>query len=99
MLPILCKIAAALIKNTAVPHPPLYWEFHERGFKQAVRDGDWKAIRTAPGQPTELYNLSKDPNEKTNLAATEPARISRFDKLLNASRTDSAAFPVRYESN
>lgn len=113
MLPTLCELAgvspapaidgvsitAALLKNTGIPHPPLYWEFHERGFKQALRDGDWKAIRTTPGPPIELYNLSKDPNEKTNPATTEPVFISRFDMLLNASRTNSAAFPVRYESD
>src|SRR5690606_21984751 len=44
----------------------LYWEFNEGGFKQAVRDGDWKAIRfykNGKPQRTELYNLSKDANE------------------------------------
>src|SRR5207247_2037794 len=29
-------------------HAFLYWEFHERGFQQAVRMGDWKAVRLAP---------------------------------------------------
>ncbi len=26
-------------------HDFLYWEFHERGFQQAVRMGDWKAVQ------------------------------------------------------
>ena len=30
-------------------HEFLYWEFHERGFSQAVRMGDWKAVRKSPG--------------------------------------------------
>ena len=32
-------------------HDFLYWEFHERGFQQAVRMGDWKAIRPRAGAP------------------------------------------------
>ena len=27
----------------------LYWEFHERGFQQAVRMGRWKAVRLKNG--------------------------------------------------
>ena len=26
-------------------HSPLYWEFHEGGFAQAVRTGHWKYVR------------------------------------------------------
>ena len=44
----------------------LYWEFFERGYQQAVRWKDWKAIRVAPGKKLELYDLSKDIGEKTN---------------------------------
>ena len=29
----------------------LYWEFHERGFQQAVRMGRWKAVRLKNGAP------------------------------------------------
>jgi arylsulfatase A-like enzyme len=29
-------------------HEFLYWEFHERGFSQAARMGDWKAVRKSP---------------------------------------------------
>ena len=32
-------------------HEFLYWEFHERGFQQAVRMGDWKAVRAKTGRP------------------------------------------------
>ena len=42
-------------------HDFLYWEFHERGFQQAVRMGDWKAVRPQAGAPLELYNLKPDP--------------------------------------
>jgi len=41
-------------------HEFLYWEFHEKGSKQAVRRGDWKGIRLEPGKPLELYDLKND---------------------------------------
>jgi arylsulfatase A-like enzyme len=54
-------------------HDFLYWEFHERGFQQAVRMGDWKAVRPQAGEPLELYNLKADsPRNKTS-----PEKIPR----------------------
>jgi len=32
-----------------------YWEFHERGFEQAIRMGKWKAVRHGLNQPIEPY--------------------------------------------
>ena len=47
--------------GTQQQHEYLYWEFYEQGGKQAVRAGNWKAIRLnvgkKPNGPLELYNL------------------------------------------
>jgi arylsulfatase A-like enzyme len=55
-------------KNAQHRYNYLYWEFHEQGGKQALRQGNWKAIRlgvdSLPNGPLELYDLSKDPQEK-----------------------------------
>ena len=49
----------------------LYWEFHERGFKTAVRSGRWKAVRTAWNAPVELYDLVTDlENQGTSRASS-----------------------------
>ncbi|WP_286752015.1 MULTISPECIES: arylsulfatase [Sphingobacterium] len=61
---------------------PLYWEFNEGGFKQAVRLGDWKAIRFyKEGKPlrTELYNIAKDPAEKTDLAPQNQSKVHELE--------------------
>jgi arylsulfatase A-like enzyme len=76
-------------------HEYLYWEFHEGGFKQAVRMGDWKGVRPAPGKPLELYDLRTDVGETRNVAAQHPDVVARMEKILAGARTESAEFPVR----
>lgn len=75
-------------------HPYLYWEVGKRGFQQALRLGDWKAIRPAPGAALELYDLVSDLGEKHNVADQHPDVVARIEGLLKQARTDSAAFPI-----
>jgi len=77
-----------------VEHPPMYWEFHEGGFFQAARIGDWKAVRKGTKQPIELYDLKTDFAEKNNVAAQHPEEVQRFEDYLKSARTDSALFPI-----
>ena len=67
-------------------HESLYWETSANGFQQAVRVGDWKAIRSATNQPTEFFQLKKDPAEKENLAAKHPEVLAKVEKIFNAAR-------------
>src|SRR5689334_5703815 len=39
------SILPALLGQSQRRHEYFYWEFHERGFTQAVRMGDWKGVR------------------------------------------------------
>jgi len=72
----------------------LYWEFFESGFQQAVRQGDWKAIRMAPGKPLELYDLSKDESESNDIATNHPDIIAEMEAILKTARTPSKNWPV-----
>ncbi|MBT5816390.1 MAG: sulfatase, partial [Opitutales bacterium] len=72
----------------------LYWEFFENGFQQAVRRGNWKAIRLALGEPLELYDLSKDESESNNIAANNPKIIAEMEAILKSARTPSENWPV-----
>ncbi len=76
-------------------HEFLYWEFHERGFSQAVRAGDWKGVRLGTRRPLELYHLRDDPGEKSDVASRYPAEAAKLEQLLARARTDSPDFPVR----
>lgn len=77
------------------PHDFLYWEFHERGFQQAVRMGDWKALRLKPDGPVQLYNLKTDVGERRDVARDHPEVVARIGAYLKEARTESKAFPVR----
>ncbi len=77
-------------------HDYLYWEFHEGGGKQAVRRGEWKAVRqnvqSNPEGPIELYDLSRDLHEDHNVAESHPALVREMDSLMRAARTESPLF-------
>jgi arylsulfatase A-like enzyme len=76
-------------------HEFLYWEFHEGGSMQAVRMGKWKAVRNWPGGPTELYDLSGDIGEKSNVAAEQGDVVKRIEAYLAGARTESKHWPMR----
>lgn len=75
-------------------HDFLYWEFHERGSKQALRMGDWKGIRLAPGSPLELYDLKSDPAETNNLATARADVVEKLEVRLKNVRTESERWPL-----
>lgn len=77
-------------------HDYLYWEFYEQGGRQAVRRGDWKAIRLnvskEPDGPVELYDLAADLGETRNVAAEHPDIAGEMAALMNAARTENEHF-------
>jgi arylsulfatase A-like enzyme/imidazolonepropionase-like amidohydrolase len=75
-------------------HEYLYWEFHERGFQQAVRMGDWKAVRLRKDGPLELYDLHTDPGEQHDIAAAHPDRVATIENYLKTARTESPTWPI-----
>ncbi len=76
-------------------HDFLYWEFHERGFQQAVRMGDWKAVRPQAGEPLELYDLKADIGEKHNVAEKNPEIIAKVEAYLKTARSESDRWPIK----
>ena len=80
-------------------HDFLYWEFHERGGKQAVLIGDFKAVRLnlhkKPDAPLELYNLKNDIAEQNNIASKHPDIVAKMQTIFKTARTES---PIRPKS-
>jgi arylsulfatase A-like enzyme len=97
-MPTLCALAGATpqddlkwdgrnvwswLTGAARPEPrTLYWA--GTGFRSAaVRDGDWKLFLNRQNDEVELFDLSRDPFEKNNLAAQQPERVQRLRAALN----------------
>jgi arylsulfatase A len=78
-------------------HEFLYWERPTGRGQQAVRMGDWKAIRHAVGDrpgPIELYNLAEDLGEEHDVADRYPEIVERMEEIMRDSRTPHPAFPM-----
>ena len=55
---------------------------------QAVRMGDWKAVRLKPGAPLELYDLARDVGETSDIAATHRDVVAKIEAYLKTARTE-----------
>ncbi len=91
----LSMLPALLGQPQTNQHQFLYWEFHERGFQQAARMGDWKAVRPQAGEPLELYNLKADLGEKENVAEKNPEIVAKMEEYLKTARTESELWPIK----
>lgn len=91
-----------LLGNEQPRHNYLYWEFHERDGKQAIRKDDWKAVRNGlhanRGAPVELYDLSKDISEKNDVASLNPEIVEEIKQLFAEARSPSPHFRFDWEN-
>jgi len=80
-------------------HKYLYWEFSPRRGAQALRVGDWKAIRIGLKKdakaPIQLYNLKTDIGETTNVAKKYPKIVKQMKELFKEARVKSKEFRFR----
>jgi arylsulfatase A len=109
VLPTLCELAGVqppqdidglsfvptlLGRGEQARHDYLYWEFHGEGGRQAVRFGDWKAVREQAKRnrdaTPELYNLASDPGETSNVAKDHPDVVMKAVDLLKSARVPSS---------
>lgn len=68
-------------RKTGRPHEVLFWR---TGPYRVVRAGDWKLQVTERPQKDWLYDLSADPTERNNLAASQPEKVAELKRLLAA---------------
>ncbi len=65
-------------------HEYLYWEIAKN---TAVRQGDWKAVRSRRSAGWELYNLKEDISETTDLATKHPQKLAELVKIAQLAHT------------
>ncbi len=77
-------------------HDYLYWEFHEKGGRIAVRKGKWKGVKynvaKEPVDELQLFDLTKDPGETRNLASQFPEVVKELAGIMKEARTESEVF-------
>jgi arylsulfatase A-like enzyme len=91
--------AAMRGKRPVSERRPMVWVFPEYGGQVAVRMGKMKAVRQklatkAPG-PWEVYDITKDPAETQDLAASRPEVIRKVEAILRRETDANPKFPVR----
>jgi arylsulfatase A-like enzyme len=112
MLPTFCDIAEikaptdidgisilpTLLRENQRKHDYLYWEFTEQGGKQAIRKGDYKAVKLGvlenPDSEIQLFNLANDLQEEKNIADQHPEIIKEMQILFDQGRIESKEFPL-----
>lgn len=81
-------------------HEFLYWEYVVQRGSQAIRMGDWKAVRSGlalEGTPKlELYNLKTDPREQKDVAAQQPEVVEKILRIARAEHTPNRMFPLTH---
>jgi arylsulfatase A-like enzyme len=98
MLPTLAGLAGASLEGTkpldgkdvwktvaeGAPSPRSEIVYNVEMFRGAVRQGDMKLLWRAPlPAKLELYDIAKDPSEKTDLAAQNPEMVAVLQKRIN----------------
>jgi len=83
-------------------HQYLYWEFHEKGGRQALRKGNWKAVKynvlKNPNKRMELYDLANDVGEENNVAKQYPDVVQEMEAIFLEARTSSDVFTFSQET-
>lgn len=86
----LSLVATLLGRAGQKTHPYLYWEAAsatQTVNQQAVRWGDWKAVRGRNAAEWELYDLKSDRKESTNLSAQHPDVMAKIKGIIATART------------
>ncbi|MCI0462799.1 MAG: arylsulfatase [Gemmataceae bacterium] len=90
------SVLPALTGGKAPDRKCFYWELHVGGGSiQAVRFGDWKAVKNGPSAAVEVYDLQADPGETRNRADEKPEVVRKAGALLTSERTEHPDWPLQ----
>lgn len=72
-----------LLGKPQAKHEYLYWSYSG---KEALRKESWKAVKLGPKKPLELYDLTNDIGETTDVAKQHPEIVSQIQDLMTQAR-------------
>ena len=87
-------------EGTQTARNPMVWVYPEYGGQVAVRFDNWKLIRQglkrkkAKAGQWELYDISRDLGETTNVAARHPEQVQRGIAILKDQMSANPLFPL-----
>ena len=91
-----------LVGEKQKEHDFLNWEYQmcgwfqtltTGGFRQSIRQENWKAVCYGVKTETELYNLDHDISEAHNLAEEYPQIVEEMNVQFASARTETPEFP------
>ena len=85
------------LRGESAPARPIYLELPEgpyNSLRRGVIEDGWKLLERGVGR-FELYHLTEDPGERTNLAATRPADLARMRAVYEGVRAGLHTVPAR----
>lgn len=80
-------------REQQIPDRLLYWEKIRQNradlppWSVAARKGKWKAVRNRPSLPIELFDLSSDQAEESDVAKENPQIVAQMRELLKDAHT------------
>ena len=83
------SLLPTLLGDPQRAHETLYWEYHGLwNGAQAVRMGNWKGVRLGghddADAPIELYDLSIDPSERSDVAGAHTEVVARIREVMRS---------------
>lgn len=85
------SFAPTLQGGKQLKHDYLFWKDQS---KTAVRQGQWKGVRTKKQGPLELYDLSKDIGEDRNIAGEHPQQAAKLERLIERAQVQNVEIQI-----
>lgn len=87
------SVVPTLLGEPQKAHEYLYFEIHHP-FQQAVRIGEFKAIRFGTKESVQLFNVVTDPGEKDDVSDQHLELVKLIEYIMVNVRTDSKYYPT-----
>jgi arylsulfatase A-like enzyme len=86
-------LSPVLFGKQSLPERELYWIWHPRTNRWALRRGDWKIVRYGTKQPKaaldwQLFNLKEDPKEQRDVSDEYLQRARQLHQLFLKQRAE-----------